>query len=650
MKPIVLRMLLFGVLTVPLTAQSQLETLLSSSRLPFLKSAKLLQVSSYDTTGGNNDFVSIPKDGSVTIAQLKGPGIIVRIWVTVFSPDEHFLRRILVRMYWDDEPNPSVEVPVGDFFGTGFAYRHYVTPFLGMSSGGYYCFFPMPFNKSARIVFVNETGMEVNSLYYHINFYKLDAPLGGDAAYFHAGWKREPRTKLRSNYVILEAEGEGHVVGVNMSMQSYEKGLQYLEGDEMVYVDGEKMPSIYGTGTEDYFSSGWYFNRGEFASPYHGLLLKDDSLGRIAAYRFHILDAIPFSKSVRFTIEHGHGNEEVVDYSSTAYWYQKEPHKKFSEMPPPAMRIPLRLAIPNNAVEAEGSLVKSTCPTRMEPTIDLGAEWSSNAQLAVMPNAAGDSVSLTVPVAEESYEISLYFTKGPEYGNADIHVNGIKVGEISGYSKHSLPAKTILDTVMAKEGTVTVTVVSRGKDLNATGLKIGLDAFVFRPHRKFIIQWYLIGPFPNPRNERLERLGLDMVFPPEMEIDLLKSYPGIDGKPVAWTLASAPPSGRVNLRMFEPNELVVVYALTHIYSLSDQRVPLLLGSDDGVKVFLNDREIHRFLKVRISEPDQDTVQLDLKTGWNKLLLKIENNFGGYNFLARVIDPRRTLIVNPTRQK
>jgi len=137
---------------------SSLENVLSKARLPFLKKSKLIKVSSFDTTGGNNDRINIHKDKTAIIAEIDGPGVITRIWVTIDSRDPHFLRRILLRMYWDDEENPSVEVPVGDFFGTGFEYKHYIAEYLGMSSGGYYCYFPMPFNKKACIEVVNETG------------------------------------------------------------------------------------------------------------------------------------------------------------------------------------------------------------------------------------------------------------------------------------------------------------------------------------------------------------------------------------------------------------------------------------------------------------------------------------------------------------
>ncbi|MCK4578595.1 MAG: DUF2961 domain-containing protein, partial [Candidatus Marinimicrobia bacterium] len=283
-----------------LHAQTNLDRVIGPSSLPHLKPSKLIQISSFDSTGANNDRINIHTGKTATIMDVKGPGVITRIWITIDSRDPHFLRRILLRMYWDGEVNPSVEVPVGDFFGTGFEYRHYASPYLGMTSGGYVCYFPMPFNKSARIEVVNETGQEVYAFYYHINYHKLEKKLAKDVAYFHAQWRRDPRTSSDENYVVLEAEGTGHLVGMNMSAQPYNKSMVYLEGDEMIYVDGEKFPSIYGTGTEDYFSSGWYFRTGEYAAPYHGLLLKDDATGRIAAYRYHINDAIPFKKSLLF--------------------------------------------------------------------------------------------------------------------------------------------------------------------------------------------------------------------------------------------------------------------------------------------------------------------------------------------------------------
>jgi hypothetical protein len=572
------------------------------------------------------------------------------MWVTIFSKDPYFLRRIVLRMYWDGEQTPSVEVPIGDFFGTGFQYKQYVTPYLGMSSGGYYTYFPMPFNKSARIEVVNQTGMEVNSFYYHIDYQQLNQLLDSSAAYFHASWRREQRTEQGKPYLILDAEGEGHYVGTSMSMQSYNNDMQYLEGDEMVYVDGEKKPSVYGTGTEDYFNSGWYFNRGEFAAPYHGLMLKDDSLARIAAYRYHILDVIPFKKSMRFTFEHGDRNVEVADYSSTAYWYQKEPHKQLPVLPSAGMRIPLRVIVPNGALEAE-SLKPVSGSSAVEDMTAFGADWSGTKQLRLKSAKEGDQFALSIPVPEENYDLALYYTKGPDYGNVDILHAGKKVGAIEGFNKLVVPGgKVILKDLRKEKNGIPLEFVVTGKNREGKGFDIGLDAFVLEPHRVFIPAWHMIGPFPNPRDAHLNRLGLDQVYPPEQEFDTTKSYAGVDNKPVRWILKKTPAKGRMDLYDYDPYELVVVYAHTFVYSPKAQEAVLLFGSDDGGKVFLNGKEVHRILEVRVIEPDRDRVVLPLKQGWNELTLKIENNFGGYNFYARILDPEKSLVLSPEKKK
>jgi len=632
-------------------AYAQLEDILSTSRLPYLKNTKLMQVSSFDSSGGNNDFIAIAPGAKRTIASLQGPGVIVNIWLTIATKEKYFLRSIVLRMYWDDEQTPSVEAPIGDFFGTGFQYKHYTTPFIGMSSGGYYCYFPMPFNKSARIEVENQSSTEVNSFYYHIDYHKLPRPLDSTVAYFHAQWRRDTRCDPSKNYTVVEAEGSGHFVGMNMSMQSYERGMQYLEGDEMVFVDGEKFPSVYGTGTEDYFNSGWYFNKGEFAAPYHGLILKDDSLSRIAAYRFHILDAIPFTKSLRFEIEHGTENIERADYSSTAYWYQREPHKPFPPLLPAGMRIPLRVAVPNKALDAESFVPpSSTMTSSIEEMTAYGADWSGNKQLKLIARGVGEKATLTLPAVEQSYDVALYYTVGPDYGDVDILHDGKKIGKIAGFNKETMPGgRIVLRDLKSINKTLTLDFVVSGKNVSSSGYSIGLDAFVLTPKRKFISEWYMIGPFPNPRNENLVRLGLDIPYPPEQEIELKKTYAGVDGKPIGWTLDPTPANGRMDLYKYDPYELVVVYALTYIYSPKEQTLPLLFGSDDGAKVFLNDKEIYRYLAIRISEPDQDRIPLELKPGWNKLLLKIENNFGGYNFYARILDPDNSVVVSARQQ-
>ncbi len=254
-------------------------------------------------------------------------------------------------MYWDEENKPSVESPIGDFFGIGHSVvKHYISLPLTMTTArGFNCYFPMPFNDLAEIEIVNECDTEIRAFYYHID-YELYDKLDDDIGYFHAKWRRERPKAIRAdknldgkhNYLILYAEGRGQYIGCILSIHGLRPGW-WGEGDDMIFVDGETWPpSVHGTGTEDYFGAAWGFAH-EFYGPYHGLPLRgeDDWTGYFSMYRFHIEDPIVFRKSIKVTIEHGHANDRSDDISSVAYWYQVEPHIEFSKMPPPEDRIPL---------------------------------------------------------------------------------------------------------------------------------------------------------------------------------------------------------------------------------------------------------------------------------------------------------------------
>ena len=615
----------------------------------YLAGSKLIQVSSYDTTSGNNDRINVAAGETVSFFEASGPGVVSRIWITIDSRDPYFLRRILLRMYWDGEKNPSVEVPVGDFFGCGFQYKHHIARYTGMSSGGYYCYFPMPFAKNARMEVVNDTGEEIYAFYYQVDYYHMDQALPGNMPYFHAQWRRDSRTDEKSNYVALEAEGEGYFVGLSLNAQPYQGGLFYLEGDEMIYIDGEEFPSIYGTGLEDYFTSGWYFKDGEFSAPFHGLVLKEEGSGRITAYRHHIPDAIPFYDSVRVTFEHGHGNEEVVDFSTVAFWYQREPHLPFNAIPEPGLRIPLRRPVPSGAVEAESVLEDTPVETIISDMSVYGVDWSENQQLEI-DGKRGDTFSVRIPnLLEETYDIGLYLTRGPDYGK--LAISSLEDGQkivFDGYHQEVFPAeKVTMYGLKPVENTLTLEFEIIGKTPASGGYKVGIDAFYPDPVRRFIDDWYIIGPFPNPRESDHLRYGLDSVYAPEKAVDLAETYVGSNGQTVSWKRLTGKTGYDMALwQHFDPAELVVVYALTYVYSPHEQRVPFFIGSDDGAKVFLNGTEIYRFNEVRVAAPDQDQLMLELKRGWNQLLIKAENNFGGYAFYARVVDINKNLVVNP----
>ncbi len=637
----------------PSTNRADLERLLSPASLPYTKTAKQYQVASTDSAGQNNDRITIGPGVTATILNVTGPGVITRIWFTVDSRDPNFLRRLVIKMYWDDEEVPSVNVPLGDFFGCAFEYRQYVSQYLGMTSGGYVCYFLMPFEKSARIQIVNETTQEVNAFYYQINYFKLEGYLDRSVGYFHSYWNRDIRTDYDSNYTILKADGQGHVVGVNLQVQSYDGSFSYLEGNEMIYVDSEKRPSIVGTGTEDYFSSGWYFNQGEFAGPYNGLILKDDSLGRISAYRLNITDPIPFKKHILFTIEHGHANQVIADYSSTVYWYQLEDHFALPTLPKAGNRVVLSQITPNNLIEAEDlPMSLDRIPNEVIDVSDLSPDWSEGKHLLIGTDS-GSVIKINLEkMFESGYQIDLYFSKGPDYGDFEIYCQQQLVGKFNGYAPHlQAGGKVSLTDIIPGYSKINLQITVTGKDPKSTGYLIGFDGADIIPKRTFIPNWYILGPFPNPRITETQRLGIDSIYPPELNIDTDMRFGGVGGQPIRWKYVRTPENGYFSLRdKVDPNELVVTYALTYIYTLQEKDVLLMIGSDDGAKVFFNNKEIYRFLGVRIAEPDQVILTVHLRVGWNKLLLKIENNLGGYAFYARILDPGKTLYYSAKQER
>lgn len=338
------------------------------ANLPALTGTRSARASSWDRSGGNDDRLHVAGGQSAVLAEIEQPGVVRHIWMTIACGEMHYLRKLVLRMTWDHASTPCVEVPVGDFFGVGHARtRNFVSLPLQMSpedGKSFNCWFPMPFD-AARIELLNECGEEA-LVYFYID-YELTGRSDPRAGRFHAQWRRENPcggieddglsndefqfggTNLTGadNYVVLEAEGEGHYVGCNLNIQNLRNtGLNnfnwYGEGDDMIFVDGEPFPpSLHGTGTEDYFNTAWCPTQ-EYNAPYHGLVLPGEQnwWGKVSMYRFHIEDPVRFQQSIRVTIEHGHANRRSDDYSSTAYWYQTEPHAQPPTLPTVADRLP----------------------------------------------------------------------------------------------------------------------------------------------------------------------------------------------------------------------------------------------------------------------------------------------------------------------
>jgi hypothetical protein len=274
----------------------------------------------------------------------------------------------------------------------------------------------------------------------------------------------------------------------------------------------------------------------------------------------------------------------------------------------------------------------------------FGPEWSNLKQLKIQ-GSPGASFSLTTePLFETTYNAELFYTKGPDYGIVDISFQDTKKGSFDGFGEQIYPGSVEkIEALKTQHEKLEFMFTISGKNSVSNGFNVGLDAIKLTPVRTYIPEWNLIGPFPNERESDLLRYGLDEPYPPEIEVVLDAEYIGADGQQVRWKKIQTPDGGYVSLwDKVDPYEFVVTYAVSYIYSSEEQTVPLLLGSDDGIKVFLNDETVHRFLDVRIAAPDQDTIPLNLRKGWNELLLKIENNFGGYAFYARVIDRKNSL--------
>ncbi len=321
-----------------------------------LRDATSKRASSWDRSGGNADAIPIQPGETATLAEVPGAGSIRHIWVTIASPSNYHLREIVLRMYWDGEAEPSVEAPIGDFFGTGFgAYHSWHSLPITVQGRAMNCYFAMPFARGARITATNEGKQPVRSFYYHVDYEQYrDATRVRSQGRFHAQFRRADPTPAvalessqgknltgRDNYRFMEAEGQGHFVGIVLNIQGYSTGW-WGEGDDMFFIDGERWPpSLHGTGLEDYFNNAWGF-QDEFNYPFIGYSLKGnrDFTGMHTMYRFHIQDPVYFHKSLVAGIEHGHANDRADDYSSVAYWYQTEPHKKLEALPPVGKRMP----------------------------------------------------------------------------------------------------------------------------------------------------------------------------------------------------------------------------------------------------------------------------------------------------------------------
>lgn len=315
--------------------------------------------------------VALGAGETVTLAAIEGAGVIRHLWITVTDQTarNHFvLRDLVLRMWWDGEATPSVEVPLGDFFCNGFGQRALVTsvPIHVAPTGGMNCWFPMPFADGARIEITSEHPVAIDSgLYYQVDYEALDA-LPPDVGRFHAQFRRTNPTVRGVDHVVLDGvAGRGQYVGTYVAVAALER-YWWGEGEMKFFIDGDTdLPTICGTGLEDYAGGAWLFQdrmdgdpvpltySGPYAGfPYHATT--DDSRFATSAramppmyglYRWHLPDPIRFETDLRVTLQQiGHDGtalfERSDDVATVAYWYQLEPHAPFPTFPDARARRP----------------------------------------------------------------------------------------------------------------------------------------------------------------------------------------------------------------------------------------------------------------------------------------------------------------------
>lgn len=317
-----------------------------------LKATGMSMRSSSGKILGNGDAGPIAPGETKTLAVLEGPGKVTHIWMTIFSEDFRYPRSVVLRMYWDGSKIPSVETPIGDFFGCGNGMKADLNSLpVKVSSYGraYNCYWVMPFHKQARITVTNDSEKRVPSCYYQIDWRKLEE-VPENLMYFHARYHQEYPVKIGEPYTVFDGKGNGHYVGTVISSQAA-LGHWFGEGDDFWYIDGETVPSLVGCGTEDYFNDAW--NMRVQSGAYSGCTVFEPRGvdWRVTGYRWHIPDPVIFKKSLKFTMERaGFIIDELGNttdsfkprpdkWSSVAFWYQDAIAEPWCTFPPLKERV-----------------------------------------------------------------------------------------------------------------------------------------------------------------------------------------------------------------------------------------------------------------------------------------------------------------------
>lgn len=569
-----------------------------------------------------------------------GEGAIESIRVKPAEPSGKVLRGLVLEAAFEDEANVCVRVPVGDFFGSGCGDRRFKSLPAGMTDDGYYAYWPMPFRKLASVTLRNETKAPVKIERWSMGWSIRPQP--SNAGYFHARYMENPDIPMREDYRILEVGSRGKFVGTNVTMQNARgaQGIFFLEGDEKIYVDGEKWPSRWlGTGTEDYFNGAYFWNapgKAAMARPYGGLTFLDWGIGRVCAYRWHIPDFVSFTKSIRVDLEHGGVSDWPSHYMSVAYYYLEKPESQ-PALPYLADRLP-RTPLPPAprflCCELAGTPEIAGRPMEKRTFHDLEAEYESGDTALLGKGREGDQVKIPLGVpGDEDFNMVLFLVGGPEFGDAAISIDGKAIGEARAGRPAFTPwTMTELGPLRLGGGKHDLVLGLKGLEGKAGAeIPVGLVAVQLKPHSRPVDRWSLVGNWPCPKER-----GWEKVWGPEESQDLSAVYKLPEGKEVRWREHTGEYVG------LSGGDWVVAYGLSYILSPDDRSVACFIGKDDGLKVWVNGEAVFDQNTWSHGWPDQFFCTMKLRAGWNKVLVKCANQGGAWAFCLRPGDPDKKL--------
>jgi hypothetical protein len=453
----------------------------------------------------NDDSKRIMPGETLVMADVSGPGMVTHIWLTVAQNEFGWPRLLRLRVYYDGHKTPSVDAPLGDFFAVGHGAERDVNSTMvrdssfGRARNSYW---PMPFRKGCRITVTNEGKRFVPMFYYHVD-YRRYTSLPADTRYFHAYYRQERPARSGRNYAFLDTKGSGHYVGTVLSVVLTQISW-FGEGDDLFFVDGAKQPQILGTGTEDYFNDAWDLR--DASAPWTGTPIAEGELpgSRLSAYRWHVPDPIPFTKSIWAGIEHSgwtsnrdgsvrSGFEERPDYfSSVAFWYQGGVNEDLPEAPYGEARLPFGNA---TQIAVEDSLSRVTTEHGAASVL-RDVDWAKDL-LLFKADGIGSRIDVPIDIPEDGrYEVVAQLAEASDYGDYIALIDGNPANVDTrkpATSEIPLPGPEVfrnylpelyvardrtLGLLTLTKGQHTISFVCQGKDPRSIGYSLGINDVV----------------------------------------------------------------------------------------------------------------------------------------------------------------------------